>query len=105
MPILEYMACRFAIFEKMPGCDPAPVDNLFTYVDKLRQKNFYARRRVVAVMSVGSASLRVTKGKLMYKIVWLCNGVEMTSYVRASEALAFTANKQIISWQPHTYRR
>jgi hypothetical protein len=56
-------------------------------------------------VSVGSASLRVTKGKLMYKIVWLCNGVEMTSYVRASEALAFTANKQIISWQPHTYRR
>jgi hypothetical protein len=41
----------------------------------------------------------------MYKIVWLCNGVEMTSYVRASEAVAFTANKQIISWQSHTYRR
>jgi hypothetical protein len=77
----------------------------FTYVDKKASNFFLTYRRVVAVMSVGSASLRVTKGKLMYKIVWLCNGVEMTSYVRASEAVAFTANKQIISWQPHTYRR
>jgi hypothetical protein len=77
----------------------------FTYVDKKTSNFFLTYRRVVAVMSVASARVRVTKGKLMYKIVWLCNGVEMTSYVRASEALAFTANKKIISWQPHTYRR
>jgi hypothetical protein len=47
----------------MPGCDPAPVDNLFTSVDKLRQKIFYARRRVVAVMSVGSAKIKSNERK------------------------------------------
>ena len=49
-------------------------------MDKLRQINFYVYRRVVVTMSVGRASLRVTKtkGKLMEISAVMADGMALS---------------------------